>query len=81
MKHNSTSYLTTYQDEYAVMLRRLQEARLEAGLSQEEVAHLLGKNQSFVSRSENGQRRIDVIELKAFADIYNKPLTYFASSA
>jgi hypothetical protein len=32
---------------------------------------------SFVSKSESGDRRVDVIELKAFARLYKKPLDYF----
>jgi len=66
-----------YVQKYQELLNRLRTARLEAGLTQEEVAKRLGKNQSFVSRSETGERRIDVIELQAFADIYRKPISYF----
>ena len=66
-------YLRRYKD----LLNKLTAARLEAGLSQEEVARRLGKSQSFVSRSETGERRMDVIELQAFAVAYQKPMTYF----
>ncbi len=66
-----------YDLKYQELLNRLRTARLESGLTQEEVAKGLGKNQSFVSRSETGERRIDVIELQAFASIYQKPLSYF----
>jgi len=66
-----------YVQKYQELLNRLRTARLEAGLTQEEVAKRLGKNQSFVSRSETGERRIDVIELQAFAAIYQKPMFYF----
>jgi transcriptional regulator with XRE-family HTH domain len=40
----------------------LRAARLEAGLSQEEVADRLQRPQSFVSKYESGERRLDVIE-------------------
>lgn len=40
----------------------LVEARKTAGLTQQEVAELLGKPQSFVAKYENGERRLDVIE-------------------
>lgn len=69
-----------YVQNYRELLNRLRAARLEAGLTQEEVAKSLGKNQSFVSRSETGERRIDVIELQAFASIYQKPMSYFLSN-
>jgi transcriptional regulator with XRE-family HTH domain len=70
-----------YVQKYQELLDRLRAARLEAGLTQEEVAERLGKNQSYVSRSETGERRMDVIELQAFAAIYQKPMSYFLSNA
>lgn len=39
------------------------DARKTTGLTQAELAELLGKPQSFVAKYENGERRIDVIEL------------------
>ena len=68
-----------YPEKYQRLLKRLREARLEAGLTQEEAASLLGKSQYFVSRSETGERRVDVVELEAFAAIYHKPLSFFLS--
>ena len=53
-----------YSDEYAVFARRLREARLTAGLKQTELAARLGKPHSYVSRIENRQIRVDVIELR-----------------
>ncbi len=63
--------------EYRKFLKRLKAARMEAGLTQEEVAKLLGKAQSFISKAESGERRVDVVELRHFAEIYQKPVTYF----
>nr|WP_279291133.1 helix-turn-helix transcriptional regulator [Pseudomonas sp. S25] len=40
----------------------LLEARIEAGLTQKELATKLGRPQSFVSKTENAERRLDVIE-------------------
>ena len=45
----------------------LRELRLDAGLSQVEVADLLGEAQSFVSKYEGGVRRLDLIELEQVA--------------
>jgi transcriptional regulator with XRE-family HTH domain len=47
------------------MLARLVEARRSAGLNQVELAEKLGRPQSFVSKIEKGDRRIDVLELIA----------------
>ena len=41
-------------------------------LTQEEVARELGKPQSFVSKSESGERRLDPIELLMFARVYRR---------
>lgn len=41
----------------------LEEARKKAGVTQQELAHRLGKPQSFVSSYETGQRRVDVLEM------------------
>jgi transcriptional regulator with XRE-family HTH domain len=55
---------------YRQFLERLRAARRGSGLTQLEVARQLAKPQSFVSKSENGERRIDAIELADFAAIY-----------
>ena len=44
----------------------LADARKAKGMTQADVAKVLGKPQSFVAKYENGERRIDVIE---FVDI------------
>ena len=68
---------STYQRAYREFLRRLRQARKDAGLLQSEASRLLGKSRTFVSKCELGERRVDVIEVQQFAKIYNKKLTYF----
>ena len=68
---------TTRTSEYQAFLKRLIAARKAMKLTQGDVARLLGKPQSFVSKSESGERRVDPVELRAFAQIYRKPLRYF----
>jgi transcriptional regulator with XRE-family HTH domain len=51
--------------------------RRDAGLTQNEVARSLRRPQSFVSKCESGERRIDVVELLKFARLYGKPLNFF----
>jgi len=63
--------------EYAYFVERLRKARIEAGLSQVQVAKKIGRPQSHISNIESGQQRVDVIELKRFAKIYGKEINYF----
>jgi len=63
--------------EYAYFVERLRKARLDAGLTQGQVAKKIGRPQSHISNIESGQQRVDVIELKRFAKIYNKGVNYF----
>ncbi|MEU6643399.1 helix-turn-helix transcriptional regulator [Saccharomonospora sp. NPDC046836] len=56
-----------YSAEYQRLCQLLREARHEAGLTQVQVAERLGVPQSFVSKYETGERRLDVIELRHVA--------------
>jgi transcriptional regulator with XRE-family HTH domain len=52
--------------EYAVLLREFRDARKRAGVTQIELAERVGESQSFVSKCERGERRLDAIELREF---------------
>jgi transcriptional regulator with XRE-family HTH domain len=62
---------------YSGFLVRLRQARIDAGLSQVQVSESLGKHQSFLSKCETGERRVDVIELQELAKLYRKDISYF----
>jgi transcriptional regulator with XRE-family HTH domain len=49
-------------DAYGAVIRFLKAARKRAGVTQQQLAHLLFKPQSFVSKYENSERRLDVAE-------------------
>lgn len=66
-----------YSAEYQRFLVKLKNARLARGLTQQQVSKLLNKPQSFVSKCESGERRVDVIELLSFAKIYQRKLETF----
>ena len=55
---------------YDRFLARLKAARVAAGLSQVQAARKLKRPQSFVSKCESGERRVDVVELIDFCRIY-----------
>ena len=66
-----------YGSEHERIVARLRRARLDAGLGQTDVAGKIGKTQSYVSKIESGQRKVDVLQLKELAELYGKPLGYF----
>ena len=66
-----------YTKDHNEIVERLKTARIQAGLSQADIAKSLGKTQSYLSKIESGQRRFDVLQLKEFAKLYKKPLDYF----
>ena len=66
-----------YSKEHRILVERLRRVRKEKRLDQRDVAKLLGVSQSYISKIESGQRRIDIVQLKAFAKIYRKKIDYF----
>jgi len=68
-----------YSKEYKNIIERLKTARLEIGLKQEEMAAKLKKPQSYISKIERGERRVDAAELKELAKILKKDVNYFLS--
>ena len=64
---------------YRTLRLRLRQAREEAGLTQTALARALNRPQTWVSKCELGERRVDFIELEDVAATLNKPLTWFAT--
>lgn len=63
--------------ERAVFVERLKKARMEAGLTQVEVAKKLGCTQSWISKIELGELRVEAIWLNRLAKLYGKSMSYF----
>lgn len=61
-----------YSKEYKNVIKKLKKARFDAGLKQRDVVLKLKKPQSYISKIERGERRVDIIELKELAVIYKK---------
>jgi transcriptional regulator with XRE-family HTH domain len=64
-----------YEARYIALRQELVRARLRAGLTQLQVAQLLHKVQSFVSKVETGERYLDVIDFLAWCDATNASAT------
>ena len=65
------------KDERRRMGERLKEARKYLGLKQEEVATYLKIPRTALTDIENGQRRVEAIELIRLAKLYRQPTAYF----
>ena len=66
-----------YRVKYQNFIKRIREARLEAGFTQVEAGKRLKKPQAYISKSERGERRVDAVELAEFARVYSKSMDYF----
>ena len=55
---------TTYLAQRKKLLALLRETRTKAGLTQAELASRLHRDQTFVSKYETGERRLDILELR-----------------
>jgi transcriptional regulator with XRE-family HTH domain len=66
-----------HSTEYRLLLDMLREARENAGLTQEDLAGRLSATQSFVSKCERGERRLDIIELRYWCDAIGLSLPTF----
>lgn len=69
-----------YTADYQRLCAVLVELRHQAGLTQVQVAAALRVPQSFVSKYEAGQRRLDVIELDHIAAVLGTTLTAIVST-
>lgn len=68
---------TLHTPAYERFLELLLKAREDAGLTQVQAAEKLNKPQSFISKCESGERRVDVVELKAFCEAYGVSIQTF----
>lgn len=65
---------TIYSDSYKDLTTLLREAREKAGITQEQLATALGEDQSFVSKVERRERRLDLEELRRVCSALGVPL-------
>lgn len=70
-----------YSEEYKHLVDLLKKAREDTGLTQNEVGARLGVSQSFISKIESGQYRIDIVQLLRFARLYQKKLSFFVKES
>ncbi len=68
-----------YDTAYLAFVECLREARLEAGLTQAQLAARLGVDQSYVSKYERAERRLDVVEVRALCHEFDLSLVDFVA--
>lgn len=72
---------SVFSDRYHQILMSLVQARKAAGITQTELAAKLGKPQSYVSKIERGERRVDVVEFLEIAEALDQqPLALLADT-
>src|ERR1041384_3852543 len=62
------------QRDRRAFLRLLRRVRIDAKLTQSQLAKILGVTQARISKYEQGERRIDMLELKRICDAIHLPL-------
>ena len=66
-----------HSKEYKEIILKLIAARLKSGITQVQAGLKLKKPQSYISKIERRERRIDVVELKQLLKIYKQNLKDF----
>lgn len=59
---------STHHPAYVAFLKMLREERQTSGFTQVQLADRLGNRQTFISKLESGDRRLDIIELFEYLD-------------
>ena len=57
-----------YSDDYIAIILILRQIRTSRNITQAELANTMGVNQSFISKIENRERRLDVVEFLSWID-------------
>ncbi|TCV92129.1 helix-turn-helix protein [Luteibacter rhizovicinus] len=68
---------STHHHDYQLFIAALREARLAADVTQSELADRIGNTQTFVSKVERGERRLDLVETVEICEALSvNPITF-----
>ena len=71
---------TLYTQQYQALLAQLRKARVDAGITQRQLASKLEASQDEISKCETGVRRLDVVELKLWLDALGTTMPEFLAA-
>jgi len=75
--YNNRVVKSVFATQYQELQALLRQLRLDAGYTQAELAKRLGQPQSFVSKYESGERRLDLVELRQICEAVGISLREF----
>jgi ribosome-binding protein aMBF1 (putative translation factor) len=70
---------STFTRNYSVVRQLLREYRQNQGMTQAELAAKLESPQSYISKCESGERRVDLVQLEAFCSALGVSLSEFVA--
>ena len=68
-----------YEPCYKIFVECLRDFRAQSRMTQQELASLLNCPQSYISKYEQGQKRLDIVEIRRICNVLGVSLTEFAS--
>lgn len=68
-----------HQQDYALFLQHLRDSREQSGLTQEQIAAEMGVTQTFISKCERGERRMDLLEVRDYCKAMRVPFEKFVA--
>lgn len=66
-----------FSKQHEVLIEILKQVRIERGFTQSELSEKLNQPQSFISKYESGERRLDLIELRQICNALKVSLIDF----
>lgn len=67
-----------YDPCYKIFVECLRDFRAQSRMTQQELASQLNCPQSYISKYEQGQKRLDIVEIKRICNVFGVSLTEFA---
>lgn len=65
--------------EFRILVELPRETRRRAGVTQVQIAEMLGQTQSYISNVERGECRLDIVQLRQFCHAFRTTLSAFVA--